>query len=118
MLMTATPLLASAATLADLRPLLPEIVLTGATFALLMLDLFITSATDERRRWITHVLSVIALLATAALIAGGVGGQGTVLGGMFVRDTMADVLKIVVCLVGALSLLYAWPYLRARGLYK
>ncbi len=114
----ATPLLASAATLADLRPLLPEIVLTGAAFALLMLDLFITSATDERRRWITHVLSIVALLATAALIAGGVGGQGTVLGGMFVRDTMADVLKIVVCVVGALSLVYAWPYLRARGLYK
>jgi NADH-quinone oxidoreductase subunit N len=52
------------------------------------------------------------------LIVAGVGGQGTVLGGMFVRDTLADVLKITACLVGALSLVYAWPYLRARGLYK
>jgi NADH-quinone oxidoreductase subunit N len=108
------PVLASAATLADLRPLLPELVLTGAAFALLMLDLFL----DERRRAVTHVLSIVALLATAALIVAGVGGQGTVLGGMFVRDTLADVLKIAACLVGALSLVYAWPYLRARGLYK
>jgi NADH-quinone oxidoreductase subunit N len=112
--MTATPLLASTATLADLQPLLPELVLTGAAFALLMLDLFL----DERRRAVTHVLSIVALLVTAGLIVAGVGGQGTVLGGMFVRDTLADVLKITACLVGALSLVYAWPYLRARGLYK
>ena len=112
------PLLASAATLADLRPLLPELVLTGAAFALLMLDLFITSPSDDRRRSVTHVLSIVALLATAALVAAGVGGQGTVLAGMFVRDTMADVLKVAICVVGALSLVYAWPYLRARGLYK
>lgn len=108
------PLLAATATLADLEPLLPELVLCGAAFALLMLDLFI----DPRRRVLVHVLAIAALLATAGLIAGGAGGQGTVLGGMFVRDTMADVLKLVVCLVGALSLVYAWPYLRARDLYK
>lgn len=103
---------------ADLQPLLPELALTGAAFALLMLDLFLTSPTDERRRGVTHVLSIAVLLLTAALIAAGVGGQGAVLAGMFVRDTMADVLKIAVCAIAALSLVYAWPYLRARGLYK
>lgn len=105
---------AATATLADLMPLLPELALVGAAFALLMLDLFL----DERRRVVTHVLSIAALLAVAAMIVAGVGGQGTVLGGMFVRDTMADVLKVVACVVSALSLVYAWPYLRARGLYK
>lgn len=109
-----TPMLAATATLADLRPLLPEIVLIGAAFALLMLDLFL----DERRRVVTHVLSIAALLLVAGMIGAGVGGQGTVLGGMFVRDTMADVLKVVACLISALSLVYAWPYLRTRGLYK
>lgn len=99
---------------ADLMPLVPELVLAGAAFALLMLDLFL----DERRRVVTHVLSIAALLAVAWLVASGTGGQGTVLSGMFVRDTMADVLKTVVCVVSALSLVYAWPYLRARGLYK
>jgi NADH-quinone oxidoreductase subunit N len=101
-------------TAADLLPLLPELVLVGAAFALLLLDLFI----DERRRVVTHVLAIAALLAVAALIAAGVGGHGTVLNGMFVRDTMADVLKIAACVVTALSLMYVWPFLRERDLYK
>jgi NADH-quinone oxidoreductase subunit N len=101
-------------TAAELLPLLPELVLLGAAFALLMLDLFL----DENRRILTHLLSIATLLGVAAMVAAGVGGQGTVLGGMFVRDTMADVLKIVACVVSALSLVYAWPYLRARNLYK
>ena len=41
-------------TAADLMPLLPELVLVGGAFALLMLDLFL----DERRRVLTHVLAI------------------------------------------------------------
>lgn len=101
-------------TTADLLPLLPELVLVGAAFALLMLDLFL----DERHRRLTNVLAIVALLAVAAMIAAGVGGQGTVLNGMFVRDTMADVLKVVACVITALSLVYVWPFMHERGLYK
>jgi NADH-quinone oxidoreductase subunit N len=101
-------------TAADLLPLLPELVLVGAAFALLLLDLFL----DERRRVVTHALAIAALLVVATLIAAGVGGQGTVLNGMFVRDTMADVLKIAACAITALSLMYVWPFLRERDLYK
>ncbi len=101
-------------TAADLLPLLPELVLIGATFALLMLDLFI----DESRRIITHVLAIAILVVVIVLIAAGVGGQGVVLNGMFIRDTMADVLKVVACGISALALIYAWPFLRERGLYK
>ena len=101
-------------TAADLLPLLPELVLVGAAFALLMLDLFL----DERRRVVTHLLSVATLVIVAAMIAGGIGGQGIVLNGMFIRDIAADVLKLFACVVSALSLVYAWPFLRERGLYK
>lgn len=101
-------------TAAELLPLLPELVLLGATFALLMFDLFL----DEAQRRVTNVLAIVALLAVAAMILAGVGGQGTVLNGMFVRDTMADVLKVVACVVTALSLVYVWPFMRERGLYK
>lgn len=103
----------------DVAPLLPELVLVGIAFVLLIGDLFWTrSGGDERGRAITHWLSIAALVAVAWLVGSGVGGQGTVLSGMFVRDTMADVLKVAICLVSAVSLMYAWPYLRARGLYK
>ncbi|WP_374350516.1 NADH-quinone oxidoreductase subunit NuoN [Thermomonas sp.] len=100
----------------QLLPLIPELVLVGAAFGLLMLDLFL----KDSQRVFTHVLSVLALLLVAGLIACGVGvGDDTsVLNNMFVRDTMADVLKISTCLISAVALLFVWPYLRERGLYK
>jgi len=101
-------------TAADLMPLLPELLLVGGAFVLLMLDLFL----GESRRIVTHLLAIGLLLATAWLAAAGIGGHGTVLGGMFVRDDMADVLKAGACLLTALALVYAWPFLRQRGLYQ
>ena len=101
-------------TLADLLPLLPELVLAGAAFALLLLDLFL----NDRQRVLTHVLAVATLALVGVLVATGWGGQGTVLSGMFVRDNMADVLKTGICLVSAVALVYGWPFLRERGLYK
>jgi len=100
-------------TSADLMPLLPELVLIGGAFGLLMLDLFL----DNSRRVITHALSLVVLGVVAAMILGGVGGHGTVFSGMFVRDVLADVTKVAIVLVSALTLLYAWPYLRERKLY-
>lgn len=101
-------------TFADLMPLLPELVVVIGAFALLMLDLFV----EERNRVITHVASIVVVAIATALIAFDVGGQGTVLSGMFVRDTAADGLKLGIGVVGILSLIYTWPYLRARNLYK
>ncbi|SDY93269.1 NADH-quinone oxidoreductase subunit N [Lysobacter sp. yr284] len=101
-------------TFADVMPLLPELVVVVGAFALLMLDLFV----EERNRIVSHVFSILVVAAATALIAFDVGGHGSVLSGMFVRDTAADVLKLGIGVVGILSLIYAWPYLRARGLYK
>ncbi|KAB8196906.1 NADH-quinone oxidoreductase subunit NuoN [Lysobacter maris] len=101
-------------TAADLLPLLPELVMVGGAFALLMLDLFI----GESRRFLTHLLGIVLLLGVVAMIATGAGGHGSVLGDMFVRDVAADVLKLAICAVSALALIYTWPYLRERGLYK
>ena len=98
----------------ELLPLIPELALVGAAFALLMLDLFL----NEKQRVVTHLLAVASLVLVAALLVAGTGGQGTVLGGMFIRDNMADVLKIGTCVVSAIALLYGWPFLRERGLYK
>lgn len=101
-------------TTADLMPLLPELVLVGAAFAWLMLDLFL----DPRRRVVTHLLSIATLVLVIAMISTGVGGHGTVLAGMFVRDAAADVMKVAILGVSAFALVYAWPYLRQRNLYQ
>ncbi|MGX5731839.1 NADH-quinone oxidoreductase subunit NuoN [Pseudoxanthomonas beigongshangi] len=100
-------------TAADLLPLLPEVVLIAGAFALLMLDLFLS----ERQRVITHLLALATLAASFFMILTDVGGSGTVFNGMFVRDVMANVTKLAILLVSALSLVYAWPYLRERKLY-
>ncbi|GAB2507377.1 NADH-quinone oxidoreductase subunit NuoN [Pseudoxanthomonas sangjuensis] len=105
-----TPLLPSTA---DLLPLLPEVTLVAGAFVLLILDLFV----DNRRRIVTHALTLLLLAGVLWMIAAGCGGQGTVFNGMFVRDTLADVAKVVILLVSGLSLVYAWPYLRERNLY-
>ena len=98
----------------ELLPLLPELVLAGGAFALLMLDLFV----DDARRVATWLLGMALLLVVAWLSFAGVGGQGTVLSGMFVRDTMADVLNAGACVLSAVALVYAWPFLKERGLHK
>ena len=101
-------------TAAELLPLLPELVLTGGAFALLMLDLFL----DESQRIATHLLAIALLIVAAWLSAAGIGGHGVVLNGMFVRDAMSDLLNTGACLLTALALVYAWPFLRQRGLYQ
>ncbi len=101
-------------TLADIAPLAPELVVVIGAFALLMLDLFI----GERRRVVTHSLAIAVLLGAAAMIVAGVGGQGMVLADMFVRDSAADVLKVFILVVTAMSLGYAWHFMQERGLYK
>ena len=101
-------------TTADLRPLLPELVVIGGAFALLILDLFIS---NRHKVW-THFISVAVLAVAFGLLLGGVGGQGEVFHGMFIRDNAADIMKTVVVLVSGLSLIYGWSYLRERNLYQ
>ncbi|NLB59439.1 MAG: NADH:ubiquinone oxidoreductase subunit N, partial [Gammaproteobacteria bacterium] len=101
-------------TFTEFAPLLPELTVVAGAFGLLMLDLFL----DDRRRVITHALSIATLLIAAAFIATGVGGQGNVMEGLFLRDTASDALKFVTLLISALALVYLWPFMRERGLYR
>ncbi|MDQ3511385.1 MAG: NADH-quinone oxidoreductase subunit N, partial [Pseudomonadota bacterium] len=98
----------------ELLPLLPELVLVGGAFALLMLDLFLT----QRSRVVTHLAAIGLLLVAVVLIGTGTGGHGSVLSDMFVRDTAADVIKFFIGIVAALAMVYTWPYLRERGMYQ
>src|SRR3546814_3680682 len=95
-------------TLADITPLAPELLVVLGAFALLMLDLFL----DERRRIVTHVGAIVVLLAAACMIAAGTGGQGSVMHDMFIRDGIADVLKISLLVVSAVALGFAWTFMQ------
>ncbi|WP_423165657.1 NADH-quinone oxidoreductase subunit NuoN [Stenotrophomonas geniculata] len=110
--MTTSPLLPLTA--ADLPPLAPELVLIGSAFALMILDLFV----GNRNKIVTHLFSLAALAVVLFMLATGVGGQGEVFHGMFVRDTAADVMKTGIVLLSGLTLVYGWRYLRDRNLFQ
>ena len=93
----------------------PEIFLSLAACAILMLDLMLK---DAQRYW-TGVLAVISLLATAVLtVAQPVSTRVVALGGLFELDRMAQVLKIVTLLTVAAVFVYSTDYLRRREILK
>src|SRR5271167_3531967 len=93
----------------------PEIFLTVAACAILMLDLLLT---DAQRRW-TGILAVISLCVTAALVvAQPLSTKVVALGGLFELDRMAQVLKVVTLLTVAIVFVYSTDYLRRRAIFK
>ncbi len=94
---------------------LPEVVLLGATCAILIADLFI----PQRSRLLTYLMAQTALVVTLLLILITFGGErNVILSGTFVRDTVGDVLKIGVLLGAFVTFLYARDYLRVRGMFR
>jgi NADH-quinone oxidoreductase subunit N len=95
---------------------LPEIVLLIAASVILVADLFVP---DERRN-VTYVMSMLALVAVAAVILT-FPGRGVVMyafGGMYVTDPMTSVLKLFAVLAVGFMLVYAQGYARDRGIWK
>jgi NADH-quinone oxidoreductase subunit N len=93
----------------------PEIFLTIAACAILMLDLMLT---DAQRRW-TGILSVISLGLTAVLVvAQPLSTKIVALGGLFELDRMAQVLKVVTLLTVAVVFVYSTDYLKRRAIFK
>jgi NADH-quinone oxidoreductase subunit N len=94
----------------------PEIFLSLAACAILMLDLVLK---DSQRR-ITGMLSVLSLCITAALVIVQTPAAHRIvaLGGLFELDRMAQVLKIVTLLTVAAVFVYSTDYLQRRAIYK
>jgi NADH-quinone oxidoreductase subunit N len=94
----------------------PEIALLTAACAILLIDVFLP---DEQRH-ITYGLTLLTLAVTALLNVGLLSDDlvGYAFGGMYVADPLAALLKIFTCLTVGLTLVYARPYARDRGLWK
>jgi NADH-quinone oxidoreductase subunit N len=94
----------------------PEIALLTAACAILLIDVFLTDA----QRHITYGLTLLTLAVTALLNVGLLTGDltGVAFGGMYLADPLAALLKIFTCLTVGLTLVYARPYARDRGLWQ
>jgi len=102
-------------TLSELSPAGAEVFLVAAACVVLLVDVFL----DDRRRWVTYLLS-IATLAGAAWLTATVATDArvVVLYGQYVADPMGTVLKLVNYAVVAVTLLYSRDYLHERGLFR
>ena len=98
----------------DLLVILPELYLTAAACLVLLFDVFI----KDDQRDATHWVAIIVMLVGIFLVIHGQTSQTvTAFGGMFVRDHMAEILKVTVLIATVLMFVMARPWLKDRKLF-
>ena len=97
----------------DILILLPEIYLVVAACVLLLLDAYLKPG----QKGAVHWLSILVLLVGAYLVVSGQPASSvSAFGGMFIRDGVAEVLKVFSLLITAMIFVYARPYLKDRAI--
>ena len=95
---------------------LPEIFIAAMASFILIIGLFLP---EKRRDTTCFWLSVLSLIATAVLIIVDFSTTSVAaLNGLYVRDPMADLLKLAVCLTSAAVFVYSSDYNRQRDIFK
>lgn len=101
----------------DLQLAAPELFILFMGCAVLMIDLLLS----EQRRGFIHLISLLSLAFASIITLRGftlTGDSMTAFSETFVRDQMADLLKIFAYITLAAVFLYARQYLKAFGLFK
>ena len=99
----------------DYAAVAPELVLTGALCAVLVVDLVL----PEDRKGLIMPVSLLGVAGTlVALLALAGGPVRTTLGGMFVVDPFAVTLKILFCVAALLTLAMSYDYLRRDEIHQ
>jgi len=92
----------------------PEIYLLVAICVVLLVDLFL----PQQARQVTYLASLFVLAMTAAIVVNAPTGHEFGYYGMYVRDGVSRLLKLITCGTVAATFLYGRDYLIARGLFK
>jgi NADH-quinone oxidoreductase subunit N len=98
----------------DILIMVPEFYLVAAACVLLLADAFMPAS----QRGAIHWLSILVLAAGVYLVmAHQPDGAVTAFNGMFIRDGVAEILKVFALLCTILVFIYAKPYLSDRKLF-
>jgi len=116
--------------LSDISLALPEVFLLVAAFSVLLLDLFLSKS----MKIVTFLLAQLSLLMTAWLVYNRIGSelvtttvgaangealkQATAFSGMYVKDALADILKVSMLLIGSAGFVYTRRYLQDRNMFN
>lgn len=99
----------------DFAPAWPEIFVLAMVCAILVIDLFIT----DSRRVVTYLLTLATLAGAALITVAGAGDSPvTTFSNMFVQDSLAEVLKLMVYAAMFALLVYSRAYLGPRDMLK
>ncbi len=101
--------------MAELRPMLPEIIVLAGSVFLMMFEAF---SGPKQRGWM-HFLSTLTLLAAAVAITHDMnfGAPDRSAAGLFVRDALSDVLKLFMLLATGLVFVYGRHYFDRKRQY-
>jgi len=101
--------------LTEMIPALPEIFMLSMACVVLIVDLFL----NENNRVITYLLSQASLLGAAILTVMLHSNEASLIfNGMYISDSLGDILKVFIYLVTAVVFLYSREYLVERNLFK
>ena len=101
--------------LTDMIPALPEIFVLTMACLVLIIDLFLS----DSNRVVTYLLTQATLLGAAIItVALHTPGTRVIFNGMFISDSMSDVLKVFIYLITAVVFLYSRHYLAERQLFR
>ena len=99
----------------NFAPIMPEIFL----MSMACLILLVTAFTDESKRaipyWLTQASLVVAALLT---VKGSTGSSVYTFNNMFVQDSMADTLKLVLYAILLVVFVYSRRYLKDRNMFQ
>ena len=98
----------------DLLVIVPEMYLTAAACLVLLFDVFVKDEQRDATHWMAIILLLVAIFT---VIQGQPPQTVTAFGGMFVRDHMAEILKVTVLIATILMFVMARPWLKDRQLF-
>ncbi len=99
----------------NMWPALPEMFVSAMGCLILCVDLFVT----KQARIVIYWLSQVTLLGAAALTLSLITvPAGMTFGGMFIHDSLSNVIKLATYLIVFFVFVYSRDYIRERGMFR
>jgi NADH-quinone oxidoreductase subunit N len=99
----------------DIYTALPEFFVLCMAMLILIVDLFL----NDEQRYLTYALTQLTLLGAAVMTCmSHTSGVGYAFSGLFVDDTLAHTLKLMIYLSTSVVLVYSRTYITLRGMFR
>ncbi|KKL84253.1 hypothetical protein LCGC14_1966570, partial [marine sediment metagenome] len=98
----------------DMQLALPEMLMLAISCFLL---LFVAFTSNKKMEWV-HRFAILGLFVTILSIVLSWGQTGQTFSSTYIKDPLSDLLKLSICLLNVIVLIYSYSYLKARQLMQ